>query len=119
MFDAAHNPAGARALASYLRALGRTKPTLVFGAMRDKDVDGMLEVLLPEVGRVIVTRPSNTRAAPTEELASRIRELAPALDVEVIVSPRDAVERATTDSPFVVVAGSIFLLGDVMQEFGA
>jgi folylpolyglutamate synthase/dihydropteroate synthase len=68
---------------------------------------------------VIVTRPSNTRAAPAEELASRIRELAPALDVEVIVSPRDAVERATTDSPFVVVAGSIFLLGEVIQEFGA
>jgi len=119
VFDAAHNPAGARALASYLRALGRTKPTLVFGVLRDKDVEGMLEALLPEVGRVIVTRPSNTRAAPAEELASRIRELAPALDVEVIVSPREAVERATTDSPFVVVAGSIFLLGDIMQAFSA
>ena len=119
VFDAAHNPAGARALASYLRSLGRERPTLVFGAMRDKDVDGMLEVLLPEVGRVIVTRPSNPRAASAEELASQIRTLAPSLQVDVIGSPHDAVTRATSDSPFVVVAGSIFLLGDIMQEFGA
>jgi dihydrofolate synthase / folylpolyglutamate synthase len=119
VFDAAHNPAGARALASYLRGLGGPKPTLVFGAMRDKDVEGMLEVLLPEVSRVIVTRPSNTRAAPADELASRIRAVAPGLEVDVIARPRDAVERATADSPFVVVAGSIFLLGDIIQEFGA
>ena len=119
VFDAAHNPAGARALTSYLRGLGGPKPTLVFGAMRDKDVDGMLEVILPEVDRVIVTRPSNSRAADPDELASRIRRLAPSLQVDVIQSPHDAVERATTDSPFVVVAGSIFLLGDIMQDFGA
>jgi dihydrofolate synthase/folylpolyglutamate synthase len=119
VFDAAHNPAGARALASYLRSLDREKPTLVFGVMRDKDVDGMLEVLLPMVGRVIVTQPSNPRAAAAEELASQIRALAPPLQVDVIGSPHDAVTRATNDSPFVVVAGSIFLLGDVMREFGA
>lgn len=119
VFDAAHNPAGARALTSYLRALGRGKPTLVFGAMRDKDVYGMLEVILPEVERVIVTRPSNPRAAQPEELASKIKVLAPSLPVETIESPRDAVTRATEGSTFVLVAGSIFLLGDVMPEFSA
>ena len=119
ILDAAHNPAGARALASYLRGLGRERPTLVFGAMRDKDVDGMLTALLPEIGRVIVTRPSNARAADPEELASRIRAFAPALPIEVIASPHDAVQSATGHSPLVVVAGSIFLLGDIIQEIGA
>ena len=119
ILDAAHNPAGAAALASYLHSLGGPKPTLVFGAMRDKDLNGMLTVLLPAFGRMIVTRPSNARAADPEELAARIRALFPALPVEVVASPGAAVAAASTTSPLVVVAGSIFLLGDVMQEIGA
>ena len=98
ILDAAHNPAGASALASYLRTPREApKPTLVFAAMRDKDVDGMLTVLLPAVGRVIVTRPSNPRSADPAELAARIRALAPALAVEVVRSPGLAVVAAPRD----------------------
>ena len=119
VLDAAHNPAGAAALASYLHSLSGPKPTLVFGAMRDKDVDAMLTVLLPAFGRLIVTRPSNPRAADPDELAARVRALAPALPVEVVESPLAAVAAAAATSRLVVVAGSIFLLGDVMQALGA
>jgi dihydrofolate synthase/folylpolyglutamate synthase len=118
ILDAAHNPAGAAALASYLRTLGGPKPTLVFAAMRDKDVAGMLKVLLPAIARVIVTRPSNPRAADPEELASRIRAVDSTLPVDIVTPPGAAVVEATGRSRLVVVAGSIFLLGDVMQELG-
>ena len=50
LLDAAHNPAGAAALASYLRELEPGRLPLVFAGMRDKDVDGMLRALLPVVG---------------------------------------------------------------------
>jgi len=119
VLDAAHNPAGAAALASYLRGLGGATPTLVFGAMRDKDVDGMLRHLLPAVGRVVVTRPSNPRAAEPDELAVRIHAIAPALTIEIVPSPAQALAAASTTPNLIVVAGSIFLLGDVMQEVGA
>ena len=119
VLDAAHNPAGARALTSYLHSLRRPSPTLVFGAMRDKDVDTMLETLLPEFGHVVVTQPSNPRAATAEELAAKIRTLAPSIPLEVITSPREALARAVARGRLVVVAGSIFLLGDVMHEIGA
>ena len=119
VLDAAHNPAGATALASYLHSLRGPKPTLVFGAMRDKDVDAMLTVLLPAFGRMIVTRPSNPRAADPEELAARVRALVPALPVEVVESPGAAVAAAANTSRLVVVAGSIFLLGDVLRELDA
>ncbi len=119
IFDAAHNPAGAAALASYLRTLGGAKPALVFGAMRDKDVDGMLAILLPAVDRVVVTRPSSPRAADPDALAARVRAIDPSIAVEVVASPADAVALASAGSKFVVVAGSIFLLGDVMQRLGA
>ena len=119
VLDAAHNPAGAAALASYLHSLGGPRPTLVFGAMRDKDLNGMLTVLLPAFGRMIVTRPSNPRAADPEELAARVRAMAPALPVEIVPAPAAALAAATTTPPLVVVAGSIFLLGDIIREMGA
>lgn len=118
ILDAAHNPAGAAALASYLRTLGGAKPTLVFAAMRDKDVAGMLKVLLPTIAGVIVTRPSNPRAADPDELASRIRAIDSALPVDIVTPPAAAVAEAMRRSRRIVVAGSIFLLGDVMQELG-
>jgi dihydrofolate synthase/folylpolyglutamate synthase len=61
ILDAAHNPAGAAALAAYLAGAGRPKLPLVFAAMRDKDVGGMFLSLLPAVGVLIVTRASNPR----------------------------------------------------------
>ncbi len=119
ILDAAHNPAGAAALASYLRTIGGQQPVLVFGAMRDKDIHGMLSALLPTVSRMIVTRASNSRSAEPEALAAEARAIAPALAVEVIASPAAALAAARSASPRVVVAGSIFLLGDVFKEIGA
>src|SRR6202007_2858506 len=98
--------AGAAALASDLRTLGGPKPTLVFAAMRDKDVAGMLKVLLPAIARVIVTRPSNPRAADPEELASRIRAIDSTLPVDILTPPGTAVAEATRRARLVVVAGS-------------
>ncbi len=119
ILDAAHNPAGAVALASYLTSLGGTPPTLVFAAMRDKDARGMLEALLPSVGRMIVTRATNTRSADPDALAATVRAIAPALTVDVVPLPAEALATAFTISSRVVVAGSIFLLGDIMKEIGA
>jgi dihydrofolate synthase/folylpolyglutamate synthase len=118
ILDAAHNPAGAAALASYLTDIGGERPVLVFGAMRDKDVHGMLSALLPTASRMIVTRASNSRSADPEALAAEARALAPALSVEVVSSPAAALAAAWSSSSRVVVAGSIFLLGDVFQEIG-
>jgi dihydrofolate synthase/folylpolyglutamate synthase len=118
ILDAAHNPAGAAALASYLTAVGGQRPVLVFGAMRDKDVHGMLSVLLPAVSRMIVTRASNSRSADPETLAAEARLIAPSLNVEVVASPSAAMAAAWSSSSRVLVAGSIFLLGDVFTEIG-
>jgi dihydrofolate synthase/folylpolyglutamate synthase len=119
ILDAAHNPAGAAALSSYLTTAGGTPPVLVFAAMRDKDVHGMLRVLLPAVGRLIVTRAANSRSADPDVLAAEARALAPDLAVDVVASPVAALAAAWTMSSRVVVAGSIFLLGDIMKEIGA
>ena len=84
--------------------------------MRDKDVDGMFRALLPAVSALVVTRASNRRAADPAMLAERARAIAPELAVVAKSAPRDALEEAWRLAPRIVVAGSIFLLGDVMRE---
>ncbi len=121
LLDAAHNPAGAAALASYLRDwhVGDGKPPLVFAAMRDKDLRGMFEALLPAVASVIVTRADTPRAAAPDELAAEVRRIAPEMTVAVAETPADALAAAWRQSRRIVVAGSIFLLGDVMKVIEA
>ena len=115
IMDAAHNPAGAARLADYLNAFDQKVP-LVFAAMRDKNVRLMFDALLPSVSAVVMTRASNARSADPELLAEQAAAAAPGLPVLVRPSLREALNAAWTLSPRIVVAGSIFLLGDVMKE---
>ena len=117
LLDAAHNPAGAAALASYLTTESQRRP-LVFAAMRDKDIDGMFRILLPAIGAAVMTRASNPRSADPGMLADSARTIAPALPIAIEPSSTDALAAAWRMSPRIVVAGSIFLLGDVMQQLG-
>jgi dihydrofolate synthase/folylpolyglutamate synthase len=118
LLDAAHNPAGAASLASYLTAENGEPRPLVFAAMRDKDVAGMFAALLPSVGRLILTRASNARSADPESLAAQARTVAPALPITIAPSLDAALDTAWRAAPRIVVAGSIFLLGDVLKRAG-
>lgn len=118
LLDAAHNPDGAEALATFLRTSRFLNSPLVFGTMRDKDIEGMLRALAPVVGSIVVTRASSPRAADPAELGARVRAIAPRLPIAIADSPCDALEAAWRFSPRIIVAGSIFLLGDVMKEAG-
>ena len=115
LFDAAHNPAGAATLASYLRELETGRLPLVFAGMHDKDLEGMLRALLPVVGPLVVTRASNRRSADPERLVELARRIAPETSVTTAASPLEALDIAWRTSPRIIVAGSIFLLGDVMK----
>lgn len=111
LLDAAHNPAGARALAAYLQETGWTDATLVFGAMADKDITGMLQALAPVTGRIICTTAPSPRAESAGTLERLASDLAAPKVVEMIEDPEQALDRACATSGRVVVAGSIFLIG--------
>jgi len=115
LLDAAHNPAGAQALAAYLAQRGTRRP-LVFAAMRDKDARGILAALAPHISALVVTRASNLRSADPLGLKEIATTLTPGLPVHVEDSVGDAMAHAWKLNPHIVVAGSIFLLGDVLQE---
>jgi dihydrofolate synthase/folylpolyglutamate synthase len=109
LLDAAHNPAGARALASHLQEIGWSRVTLVFGAMRDKDVRHMLEVLAPFCEAIVCTTAPSPRALSAFDLAALARPLGPT--VEAIADPAAALARALEMARPIVSAGSIFLIG--------
>lgn len=115
LLDGAHNPAGAKALAAYLRET-REPHLLVFGAMRDKHFKEMGETLFPLARRVVVTRVRMTRAATTKQLA----EIGVTTGQDVIEEPsiRGALSRAASlarSGETVVVAGSLYLVGAVRK----
>ena len=121
LLDAAHNPAGALALAAYLRAQPGPPLPLVFAAMRDKDAASMFRALAPAMGSLIVTRATHPRSADPGELSRLARSAAPELPVSVESSLPRALEtawRLASPGSRIVVAGSIFLLGDVMLQLG-
>ncbi len=117
ILDVAHNPAGAWALRSALSERCDDRPLVfVFGAMRDKAISEMTEILFPLATRVIATRPENPRAASADE----IREAASrtGTDVETIPEVKAALENALAGArgkDVVVVTGSIYLVGEAMR----
>jgi dihydrofolate synthase/folylpolyglutamate synthase len=114
LIDAAHNPAGAACLAAYLRDAYPAGLPIVFGAMRDKDVEGMLRALLPHATCLIVTTPPSPRSMPAADLAVLAARLAPALLVEAEPEPAAALDAAFRTAPTICVAGSIYLLGALL-----
>jgi dihydrofolate synthase/folylpolyglutamate synthase len=116
LLDAAHNPAGATALASYLQDTGSKKLPIVFAAMADKDLANMIGALAPVASAFIATTVPNPRARPADQLAAEIRALTKSLPVERIASPEAAVARALELSPRAVACGSIYMIGPLRAK---
>ncbi|TQI94218.1 bifunctional tetrahydrofolate synthase/dihydrofolate synthase [Amycolatopsis cihanbeyliensis] len=91
LLDAAHNPHGARALATTVaEEFAFRRLAAVVGVLGDKDARGILEAIEPVVSEIVVTRPESPRAMPVAELA----ELAVAVFGEERVVAEPALDAA-------------------------
>lgn len=118
LLDAAHNAEGAIALAQFLASSGGPRPALVFTAMRDKDVGAMLRPLAPHIDALVLTRASNPRCAEPEQLSAAAREAGVTCPIVLEADLNRALGIAWQRTETIVVAGSIFLLGDVLILLG-
>ncbi|HYZ09310.1 MAG TPA: folylpolyglutamate synthase/dihydrofolate synthase family protein [Pseudonocardiaceae bacterium] len=129
--DAAHNPHGARALATALREEFTFRwVVLVVAVMRDKDVRGILSELEPVADEIIVTVMSSPRAMALDDLAAAAREVFGDDRLRVEARLDDAIEAAVAaaedvengDEPLsgggVVITGSVVVVGDSRTLFG-
>ncbi len=117
--DAAHNPSGAAVLAATLKALGLARVALVAGMCSDKDTNGVVRMLAGTAGKVWTVPIPNPRSLPPSTLAESFRRAgvnAQEMD-STGAALREAEAWATANHTAVVVAGSIFLLGEVLPHY--
>ncbi len=121
ILDVAHNPAGAWALRSTLSSTYENRRLIfVFGAMRDKAIAEVAEILFPLAERVVATQADNPRSASPSE----IREAASRTGAEIEEAPdvAEALAKARVlagSDGVIVVTGSIYIVGEVMRQLGA
>ena len=92
--------------------------TMIFGAMKDKDIAGIATALFTKADKLILTQPENPRALLPTELESFVKERS---EIENVFTSRP-VKRAlqlarevTPDNGVIVVTGSLYLVGEVKR----
>jgi dihydrofolate synthase/folylpolyglutamate synthase len=119
VYDGAHNPAGAHALADSLGdVLGDRRPRVaVIGVLEDKDAAAMLAELLPHVDHAVYTRSQNPRSLSPATLASLAEKLE-GPPAETVPDPRAAIAHARAlagPQGAVLATGSIYLIADLVR----
>ncbi len=122
LLDGAHNPSGAQALLDFLNEFVKTPLTLVFGAMNDKRLEEIANILFPAADCLILTQPDNPRAAGIDELLKLAAGVAPRDKIVATSSAREAIAVAknlTPDGGIICVTGSLYLLGETTAILNA
>jgi len=115
LLDGAHNVGGAGILAASVKEyFPSAQLTLVLGILRDKDWPGMCQVLAPLAKRILLVPVPSERSATPQELATACRRANPRAQVTECASLREALA-ATSQDPFLTVAGSLYLVGEAME----
>ena len=109
--DGAHNLAASeRLVQTWRECYPDSSPTIVFGGLRDKDLDKMLSALAPIAARFFLVPVRNPRS---EDPAS-IR-LPCGISGVVFPGMKEAVEAAHNLADPILVTGSLFLVGEVLS----
>ena len=115
IIDGAHNVHGAQSLANALGSImsGR-KIVGVVGMLSDKDIDGVLQLVLPHLDEVIVTEPNSPRKMSASDLAAIIENhgknpiVVPSV-LEAVLTARSMLQ----NDDCAVFFGSLYMIGDV------
>jgi dihydrofolate synthase / folylpolyglutamate synthase len=115
VIDSAHNRDSAKRLRETLDEYFPEKPViLIFCALEDKDINGILEELKPRLESVIATQADHPRAPSAEWLAEQVKKVG--IPVEAVAHVDAALERALElagNRKIVLSAGSVAFAGEV------
>jgi dihydrofolate synthase/folylpolyglutamate synthase len=117
LLDGAHNAAGAEIVAQAFRDyFPSLKPTLVLGVLQDKDWARICKILAPLASRILLAPVASERTCATRQLADGCRRANPAAEITEHLSLEAALSAALSD-PFVLITGSLYLVGEAMELF--
>jgi len=118
LLDGAHNPAGAEALRVALdQYFPRQSFTLMLGVLGDKNWAAICETLAPRAARILLTPVGSERSASPADLAAACHKANPAAEATVWASVEEALGIGLR-SPFLLVTGSLYLVGEVLEKLG-
>ncbi|HJS50362.1 MAG TPA: folylpolyglutamate synthase/dihydrofolate synthase family protein [Pyrinomonadaceae bacterium] len=118
LLDGAHNVGGAKALRAYLNEFVHRPITLIFGAMRDKNVAGMANILFTKAEKIVLTQPDNSRAITAKQLATSVPSDIAGGRVLQTLSVPEAIRVAQEISPegaIILITGSLYLVGEARR----
>jgi dihydrofolate synthase/folylpolyglutamate synthase len=120
LLDGAHNPAGARVLAGYVRGLRARGPTprtaWVVGVLRDKDWKRMFAAWKPLADRFFVATPPDARGLPAAEAAAWLRRRGATCGAAASLPAALKAARAWAGpGGLVVAAGSLYSVGALLK----
>ena len=115
LLDGAHNPEGAELLRRHLARFWPGEIHLVFGAMRDKDIQAIGRRLFPIASTIHLTPLKNPRSALPRDMAAEHRRYANVIRIHS--NSREALRAAWRECSrkgMVVVTGSLYLIGEIL-----
>ena len=118
LLDGAHNPAGAEMLRKYLDEFGKRPLTIVFGAMRDKQVEEIARNLFPAADSIVVTQVNNPRSASVESMV-QIAQSYVEDSLSTANSSTEAIllaQERTSPKGMICVTGSLYLIGEIRGQ---
>lgn len=119
VLDCAHNEISIEALLETVRLEfgADARPRLIFGCLADKEWEKMAALLRPWVRDVTLTRVKPKRPLDPERL---VPSFAARVPTRVIREPADAIAQVMEEArpeDFILVTGSVYLIGDVYPYF--
>lgn len=119
LLDGAHNVAGATSLRALLETdYAHTPMALILGILEDKDWELMCEQLAPVADHILCVPIKSDRATDPQKLAETCRRTNKTIPVKVAGSIKAALDELCAE-PFVVVAGSLYLVGEALEALGS
>lgn len=119
IFDVAHNPAAAEALAATLAATDFAGETIaIAGLLEDKDLQGVIGPLLDVVDQWIAVPASSSRTLSAKELGRQIANLSGRPCI-IATSASEAVEfarRRASEDDRILVTGSFFTVAPLISQ---
>jgi dihydrofolate synthase/folylpolyglutamate synthase len=118
LLDGAHNESGVMALREFLSRSQGVPLTIIFGAMREKDISKIGSILFPCAERVVAVTADSPRALPAAEIAGIARASVGEDKVsayETFAEALDAARAMTPDGGLICVTGSLYLVGEARR----
>jgi dihydrofolate synthase/folylpolyglutamate synthase len=115
LLDGAHNPEAAQLLRKFLLQRKESEIHLVFGAVRDKNIQKIGEALFPLATRIHLTPLVNTRSSNPVDVAQMHKKYRARMVIHLDM--REALASAWKECPssgLVVITGSLYLVGELL-----